>query len=132
MFGDKNKEPTEIFLDNEKIDLDSLPILSRKQLSKFNGTDDAKLYVAIKGYVYDVTANTKSYGPGKAYNKLVGKDVGRLLGLNKLQLKEEDGRLPDTWDLSDLTEKQLKIVDDWIVFFKMRYPIVALIQENSN
>jgi len=132
MFGDKNKEPTEIFLDNEKIDLDSLPILSRKQLLKFNGTDDAKLYVAIKGYVYDVTANTKSYGPGKAYNKLVGKDVGRLLGLNKLQLKEEDGRLPDTWDLSDLTEKQLKIVDDWIVFFKMRYPIVALIQENSN
>ena len=44
MFGDKNKEPTEIFLDNEKIDLDSLPILSRKQLLKFNGTDDAKLY----------------------------------------------------------------------------------------
>ncbi|KAI5969389.1 hypothetical protein CANMA_001456 [Candida margitis] len=114
---------------NERINVDSLPCLSREQLSKFNGTDDTKLYVAIKGYVYDVTANSKSYGPGKAYNKLVGKDVGRLLGLNKLQLKEENGRVPDSWDLSDLTEKQLGFIDDWIVFFKMRYPIVAKIEE---
>ncbi|KAG5421557.1 hypothetical protein I9W82_000648 [Candida metapsilosis] len=131
MFGDKNKEPTEIFLKNESLDLNSLPSMSREELSKFNGTEDPKLYVAIRGYVYDVTENGKSYGPGKAYNKLVGKDVGRLLGLNKLQLKEEDGRIPDSWDLSDLTEKQLKIVDDWIVFFKMRYPIIARIEESS-
>lgn len=87
MFGDNNKEPTEIFLKNESLDLDFLPSLSRAQLLKFNGVEDTKLYVAIKGYVYDVTTNDKSYGPGKAYNKLVGKDVGRLLGLNRLQLK---------------------------------------------
>lgn len=131
MFGDNNKEPTEIFLKNESLDLDFLPSLSRAQLLKFNGVEDTKLYVAIKGYVYDVTTNDKSYGPGKAYNKLVGKDVGRLLGLNRLQLKEEDGRVPDTWDLSDLTEKQLKIVDDWVFFFKMRYPIVARIEDDN-
>ncbi|KAI5958252.1 hypothetical protein KGF57_002607 [Candida theae] len=131
MFGSKSKEPTEIFLKNESLDLDSLPSLSRQQLSKHNGVEIPKLYVAIKGLVYDVTENEKSYGPGKAYHKLVGKDVGRLLGLNRLQLKEEeDGRIPNTWDLSDLEEKQLKIVEDWIVFFKMRYPIVARIEED--
>ncbi|CAK9438216.1 uncharacterized protein LODBEIA_P24770 [Lodderomyces beijingensis] len=129
MFGSKNKEPTEIYLENEKVDLSALPTLTRSQLATYNGNDKPQLYVGIKGVVFDVTANANSYGAGKAYNKFVGKDAGRLLGLNKLQLKEEDGDPQNTWDLSSLNEKQLKVVDDWIEFFKMRYPIVATVVE---
>ena len=129
MFGDKSKEPTEIYLQNERIDRDKLPKFTRAQLLSYNGTTKKELYVAIRGNIFDVTENTKSYGPGKAYNKLVGKDSSRLFGLNKLQLKDTDGNPENSWDISGLDEKQLKIVDDWIEFFKMRYPIVGIVSD---
>ncbi|KAI3403704.2 hypothetical protein KGF56_003522 [Candida oxycetoniae] len=129
MFGDKKKEPTEVYLANAKINREILPKFTRAQLSSYNGVDKPQLYVGIKGDIFDVSGNIQSYGPSKPYNKFVGKDAARLLGMNKLQLKEEDGDPTNTWDLSRLNEKQLKVVDEWVEFFKMRYPIVGTIED---
>lgn len=129
MFGSKDKEPTEIFKNNEKLNIKDLPIFTRSQLAQYNGTDKPELYVGIRGYIYDVTSNSNSYGPGKAYHKLVGKDVSRLLGLNKLKLLEDSDEY--TWYTDDLDEKQQGIIDDWVKFFKMRYNIVGVIVDHN-
>lgn len=110
---------------------------TRLQLARFNGVDKSQLYVGIRGYIYDVSDNTKSYGPGKAYHKLVGKDLSRLLALNRLQLKldepdKDDKDVTNTWYTGDLTEKQISVLEKWVLFFKKRYRIVGVIVEHHN
>lgn len=63
------------------------------------------------GTIFDVSAKTDVYGPGKSYNVFAGKDGSRGLGLSSL--KEEDAIA----DYSQLDEKHLKVLDDWHVFF---------------
>ncbi|EMG50682.1 MP3 Probable steroid-binding protein 3 [Candida maltosa Xu316] len=127
MYGDKQQEPTETFLNNEKININDLPIFTRTQLLSYNGVDKPQIYVGIRGYIYDVTPNVKTYGPGKAYHTFVGKDASRMLGLNKLKLPEG----AESWYTDDLEDKYQKIIDDWIHFFKMRYNIVGVIVDHN-
>ncbi|KAI5966214.1 uncharacterized protein KGF55_000523 [Candida pseudojiufengensis] len=127
-FGDKNLEPTEIYLQNDKIDIENLPKFTITELSKYNGKDKPQYYVAIKRLIYDVTSNSDSYKPGKGYNVFVGKDSSRLLGTSSLKLKpNEEGKTPESWDYSDFGDKELKVLNDWVKFFKMRYPIVGVV-----
>ncbi|KAG2734785.1 hypothetical protein G9P44_002791 [Scheffersomyces stipitis] len=133
--------PTEFELFNDKVDIEALPIFTRSQLAEYNGTDKPEIYVAIRGYIYDVSNNSKSYGPGKSYHKLVGKDVTRLLAFNRLVMKpgansnEESsgkGGLEDTtWYSEDLNDKQNEVVDKWILFFRKRYPIVGVVVDHE-
>lgn len=120
---------------NSKVSIKALPIFTRLQLATYNGNDKPQLYVGIRGYIYDVSENVKNYGPGKGYHKLVGKDVSRLLALNRLQLKPddilEDGK-ENTWFTGDLNEKQNATVDKWILFFQKRYKIVGVIVDHQN
>lgn len=125
--------PTEFELYNAGVHEWTLPLLTRGQLSKFNGVDRVHIYVAIKGLVYDVSENQKNYGFGNSYHKLVGKDVSRLLALNRLQLKpdaEAGDLVASTWDTSDLTEKQQKALDGWEMYFRKRYKIVAAVLDH--
>lgn len=127
-----NKEDPEVIEYNESLDITQIPMFNRTQLSIYNGIDDQKIYLAIKGYVYDVSSNAKSYGPGKSYNKLVAKDSTRLLGLNKLVMPENDvNDQKQTWDTDDFTEKQHETVNKWVEFFRKRYRIVGLIAEHD-
>ncbi|OBA17001.1 cytochrome b5 [Metschnikowia bicuspidata var. bicuspidata NRRL YB-4993] len=127
---DAVQQETEAY--NSEVDLLTLPIYTRAQLRQYNGQARPQLFVAIKGYIYDVTRNELSYGAGKIYHQLVGKDVSRLLGLNRLQLKPEPGAEPgaahsNEWDFSDLTEKQRRTLDKWVLFFRKRYRIVGVV-----
>lgn len=128
---DLQKEPNSFQIYNSKVSINTLPSCSRAQLARFNGVDNPKIYVAIRGYIYDVTDNPDKYGVGKSYHKLVGKDVSRLLGLNVLALHPEQARddpgLESTWDTSGLSEKQQETVDKWVLFFQARYKIVGVV-----
>lgn len=133
----KDQTPNEFEKYNDAININTLPIFTRSQLSLYNGVDKSELYVAIRGYIYDVTNNLKNYGPGRPYHKLTGKDVSRLLGLNQMQLKKPTSDDPymvsrnNTWYTDDLTEKQNLIVDKWILFFRKRYRAVGLIVDHE-
>lgn len=119
---------------NASVDVLTLPMFSRGQLSQYNGVDKPELYVAIRGMIYDVTHNQKSYGPGKAYNRLVGRDASRQLGTNKLQLGPNEilkDEPENTWYTDDLTEKQNGVVDKWGEFFKKRYKIVGIVVDQD-
>lgn len=131
------QELNEFQIYNSQVSIETLPFFTRLQLATYNGIDRPYLYVGIRGYIYDVTSNEKNYGPGKSYNKLVGKDVSRLLALNKLQLKPELAELSDkgndnTWFTGDLTEKQNQVVEKWVTFFQKRYRIVGVIVHHQN
>ncbi|KAG6827169.1 hypothetical protein H0H92_012905 [Tricholoma furcatifolium] len=85
-----------------------------EELARYNGTNDAvgnKIYVAIKGTIFDVTKKADVYGPGKSYSVFAGKDGSRGLGMSSL--KPEDA----VADWSTLDEKDAKVLDDWFAFF---------------
>lgn len=96
------------------------------ELSQFDGSDVSKpIYVAIKGIVFDVSGKREVYGPGGSYHVFAGKDGSK--GLGKSSLKAEDA----VADYSSLTEEELKVLDDWVVFFKKRYSIIGKVTPTS-
>ncbi|KAG0347321.1 hypothetical protein BG004_007978 [Podila humilis] len=95
-------------------------VFTYEELSKHDGKDaDTPIYVAIKGTVFDVTAKRAMYGPGSGYSCFAGKDASKALGKSSLKVEE---CVPD---YSELTEKELKTLNDWYSFFEKRYPIVG-------
>ncbi|ODV94600.1 hypothetical protein PACTADRAFT_50473 [Pachysolen tannophilus NRRL Y-2460] len=116
--SDKFQPKTAVQLDPPRDD----PI-TIEELSKYDGEQSDKMYIAIKGTIFDVSHNIKAYGIGKGYHVLVGRDASRALG--KSSLKPEDTDLAVSWDYSVLDERQLKVLDDWFTFFSNRYNIVG-------
>ena len=84
---------------------------------------DPEILLAVKGNVYDVSyGGTEHYGPGGSYHLFAGIDASRALA--KMSFDAED---VNSSDLSDLTEEQLKILDDWEEKFQKKrlYPLVG-------
>lgn len=122
------KENPQAIAHNEAIDIYKLPIFTRPELAAYDGVHKPQIYVAIKGFIYDVSSNSKNYGQGKSYHKLVAKDLTRLLGTNKLTTANG----VQTWSVDGLTEKQHQSIDKWIDFFKKRYPIVGVVVSHES
>lgn len=105
-------------------------IVTKEELGKHNGKGvlpkgyaTAPLYVGAKGRVFDVSfGGVPFYGEGCPYNLFVGVDASRALAL--MSLDKADACNPDT---SDLTEKQIKTLNDWVTTFEERkmYPVVG-------
>jgi len=91
------------------------------------GYATAPIYVALKDKVFDASfGGVTMYGPGGPYHKFAGKDVSRALA--KMSFAPED---LDNTDISDLTEKQIKVLDDWIKTYeeKKMYPIIGRLEK---
>lgn len=102
--------------------LSELSAFKGKQ-SKPEGRVHSSIFVALKGVVYDVSfGGYDMYAEGSGYHVFAGKDASR--GFAKMSLKEEDLVSGDT---SDLSESELKILDDWIRKFtdSRKYPVVG-------
>ncbi|KAG5365764.1 Membrane-associated progesterone receptor component 1 [Yarrowia sp. B02] len=100
------------------------------ELSLKDGIKSEQLWVGIKGDVFDVTRNSKAYGPGTNYHVFCGKDASKALG--KSSLEEEDfapsGQVISWQELTaDLSEKDLKTLEEWYSYFSQRYNIVGKI-----
>ncbi|KAG0339248.1 hypothetical protein BG000_002558 [Podila horticola] len=95
-------------------------VFTHEELAKHDGKDsEAPIYVAIKGTVFDVSTKRAMYGPGAGYSCFAGKDASKALGKSSLKIEE------CVADYSELTEKELKVLNDWYSFFEKRYPIVG-------
>ena len=58
----------------------NLPEYTAAALSRYNGEkSDLPIYIALDGYVYDVTAGKSYYVPGGTYHSIAGKDASREL-----------------------------------------------------
>lgn len=96
-----------------------------RTLSRFNGHDDEKIFIAIRGNVYDCTNGRQFYGPSGPYSNFAGHDASRGLALNSFDLEV----VPD-WDgpmdnLNDLTTQQIESLNEWEEHFKNKYPVVG-------
>lgn len=55
---------------------DDLPTYTRTALAAYNGEkEDLPIYIALDGYVYDVTAGKEYYVPGGPYHRIAGTDA---------------------------------------------------------
>jgi hypothetical protein len=63
------------------------------------------------GTVFDVSHKKDIYGPGKSYGVFAGRDGSKGLGMSSL--KPEDA----VADYSDLSESDMKVLNDWHAFF---------------
>lgn len=96
---------------------------TREELSQFDGVRSDKIFVAIKGTVFDVTRNTAAYGPDGGYHVFAGKDASRALGRSSLEPADV---LPE---YKDLPKEDMQVLDDWYTFFVQRYNIVGNIEQ---
>lgn len=119
---------------------DKLPssdrVISPEELAKYNGLSDGKpesddhkgyardpIYLGAGGVVFDVSfGGVPMYGKGGPYNRFAGKDASRALALMSFDPKDVENT-----DTSDLEEKQLKVLSDWVENFKNKkgYPVVG-------
>lgn len=59
---------------------DGLKTFSKQELSKYDGSDaNLPIYLAMDGYVYDITPGKEFYIPGGPYHDLAGKDSSAML-----------------------------------------------------
>merc|ERR1712023_253147 len=85
------------------------------------GRLDAPIYIAVRRKIYDMSYGGRDfYKPGATYNVFAGRDASRALG--KMSFLPED---VDSLDLSDLTETQVKTLNDWDTKFAEKYPVVG-------
>jgi membrane-associated progesterone receptor component len=90
-------------------------------LVHYNGTNDPRVLIAVKGKVYDVTTGKSFYGPGGPYSNFAGRDASRGLAKNSFDdevLTSIDQPI-DT--LEDLTDEERKTLNDWAGLFESKY-----------
>ncbi|KAG8755234.1 hypothetical protein FRC14_004235 [Serendipita sp. 396] len=106
------------------LDAPRLELYTQEQLKEYDGTGaSGKIYVAVKGTVFDVSGKREMYGPGCAYNVFAGKDASKGLGLSSV--KPEDA-VPD---YSGLNADAMKTLDGWYEFFQKRYNIMGTVSD---
>ena len=100
---------------------------SSNDLPEEGGYATLPIYVALRNKVYDVSfGGVSMYGPGGPYHKFAGRDISRALA--KMSFEPED---LDNTDISDLTDRQIGVLDDWIKTYenKKLYPIVGMLNK---
>ncbi|CAG9537968.1 unnamed protein product [Cercopithifilaria johnstoni] len=118
----KQKVDTSNIIFMEKVD-DSLPVLTKEQLSFFDGTRPSKgTYLAILGRIYDVQKGARHYGPDGSYHFFAGRDATRAFVSGDFT---EKGLVDDIEGFGD---QDLLGVLDWIKFYEKDYDLVGYLQ----
>jgi len=81
------------------------------------------IYVGALDKVYDMSfGGVEMYGKDGPYNRFAGRDVSRALALMSFDPKDVENT-----DITDLAEKQVKVLKDWMKTFeeKKGYPVVG-------
>ena len=95
-----------------------------EELQKYDGSDPSlPVYLSIKGHVFDVSKSRSMYSPPAGYSCFAGKDASKALG--KSSLKPEDC----VSDISELSEEELKTLDQWFAHYQKKYQLVGLLRQ---
>mmetsp|Transcript_28644 Transcript_28644/g.34890 ORF Transcript_28644/g.34890 Transcript_28644/m.34890 type:complete len:257 (-) Transcript_28644:120-890(-) len=110
-------------------------VISKEELAKYDGVTVTApegyaanpIYIGLGKKVYDVSfGGVEFYGEGCGYNMFAGRDVSRALA--KMSFEKSD---LDSSDITDLTEAQIKVLNDWIKKYEemKMYPCVGSLQK---
>ena len=87
------------------------------------GRIDAPIYISIKRKIYDVSYGGKEmYSDGSGYVIFAGIDASKALA----KMSFEPANLGDL-DLTNLTEEEVKILNDWEARLSKKYPQVGVL-----
>ncbi len=83
------------------------------ELKEFDGrTESTPVYLAVQGYIFDVSANRKIYGPGGQYHVFAARDATRALATGCAEEScFEVG-------LEGLTDDDFKEIDRWLELYR--------------
>ena len=113
--------------------------ISLQELTKYDGTNEGiptgehsgyathPIYLGAHTKVFDVSfGGVEMYGKGGPYQRFAGKDASRALAL----MSFDPNDIQNT-DISDLDEKKVKVLLDWVKTFeeKKGYPVVGKLQK---
>lgn len=92
-----------------------------EKLKRFDGSSDNKVYVAVKGVVFDVS-DSEFYRPGSSYHVFAGHDASVALAL----MSTDPSHL-DCYDerKNQLNEKSNEVLNDWFNRFQKKYKQVG-------
>jgi membrane-associated progesterone receptor component len=92
------------------------------QLRDYDGVKNEKIYIAMRGEVYDVSDARDYYGVNSSYHCFAGRDASRAMA--KLSFDEEE---LSNQNLDDLGIFERDVLQNWIDKFKYskQYPIVG-------
>ena len=109
-------------------ELSDLPEITLEKLAEHScKSEDKKVWVGMKGLVFDVSGKDV-YMEGGGYSVFTGKDASCALAKMKF---EEDLMNPSKlrWSTPGaLNEKEQKVLDDWVVFYRKRYALIGRIK----
>lgn len=96
------------------------------ELKPFNGENNAPVYLAVRGKVFDVTSGRNFYGPGGPYENFAGRDATRGLACGSFDedMLTKDLRGPLD-DLKGLGSTEMQALQDWEDRFTEKYLVVG-------
>ena len=96
------------------------------ELKPFNGENNAPVYLAVRGKVFDVTSGRNFYGPGGPYENFAGRDASRGLACGSFDedMLTKDLRGPLD-DLKGLGSEEMQALQDWEDRFSEKYLVVG-------
>ena len=98
-----------------------------KEVNAHDGSRSRVVYLAIRGYVYDVSEGYDFYGPGGSYAVLGGRDG--TVALSKMSTDPSDVDTP--WEGEGvLTREQEKVLAHWISTFNSKYPVIGRLKHD--
>ncbi|XP_014487753.1 PREDICTED: neuferricin [Dinoponera quadriceps] len=89
-------------------------IFTTNELKRYTNLENG-LYLSILGKVFDVTKGQKHYGPGGNYHAFTGRDASLAFITGEF----DDNGLTD--DVSSLSVRQVKALNDWVQFYNTNY-----------
>jgi len=99
-------------------------VMTKSELSEYNGSANKGLYLAIVGHVFDVTKGERHYAPGKGYGFFSGKDASRAYVTGDFT---DEGLIDD---VTGLTPSQFVDLFEWKKFYDNNYKFVGLVAGN--
>ncbi|GAB7362027.1 hypothetical protein MBLNU230_g2061t1 [Neophaeotheca triangularis] len=91
-----------------------------------NGVDNAPVYLAVRGRVFDVTPGRNFYGPGGPYANFAGRDASRGLACGSFDPDMLTGDLRGPLDkLEDLGAEEMEALRGWEERFAEKYLVVG-------
>ena len=92
-------------------------------LSMHDGECDNRIFLALKGKVYEVTERRDLYGSGGTYHFLAGKDATRALA----KMTFDKSNVDNPRKLDDLNEMEETCLEEWEAKFQGKYEQVGVL-----
>lgn len=96
-----------------------------KTLAKYNGRDDPRIFMAVRGRVFDVSQGATFYGPGGPYENFAGRDASRGLAKNTFDVDVITPLDQPIDKLTNLTADEIESLDNWEEHFETKYKVVG-------